>query len=298
MNGAIEIMNHEASYGAIPTTEDLLDKAGNEEDRTNRKLRKLRQWSLMAGVCYLITIVCGMAAELGMRGTLIDLSSPSTTAENIRQNPALLRQGFVLDLIRSCADTIVSILFGFILVDAGASPVLSLSSVAFRFLQQAVIACNLLHMFAASLLLDLSLNPPFPAASAIDALAIYNDHDDNRRSHAGVGTDPSESLAFLFLLLHKYGHLLALVFWGVSMILLGVVILMHGIFPRWLGGIIALAGIGYILDSGLYFLGTGYSGEATALLMPPVMVSELGLTGWLLFGTPSLADDAFFKKKN
>jgi hypothetical protein len=32
--------------------------------------------------------------------------------------------------------------------------------------------------------------------------------------------------------------------------------------------------------------------------MLPALVSELGLTGWLLFGTPSLADDAFFKKEN
>jgi hypothetical protein len=293
MNGAIEIMNHEASYGAIPKTEDRLDKAGNEQDRTKMKQRKLRRWSIIAGVCYLISIVCGMTAELGIRGNLLDFSSPSTTAENIRQNTALFRQGFVLDLIRSCADIVVSILFGFILVESGANPVLSLISVAFRFLQQAIVACNLLHMFAASLLLDVSLNPPFPAASAIDALAsTYSNNGDEV-----AGTDPAESLAFLFLLLHKYGHLLALVFLGVSMILLGVVILMDGIYPRWLGGSIGLAGFGYVLDSGLYFLGMGYNGEATALYMFPAMVSEFGLTGWLLFCSPSLADHAFCKKE-
>jgi hypothetical protein len=290
-------MNNEASYGAISTTEDRMDKADNEQDRTTTKLRKLRRWSLIAGVCYLIIIVCGMTAELGIRVKLLDFSSPSTTAESIRENPALLLQGFVLDLIRSFADIVVSILFGFILVESGANPVLSLSSVAFRFLQQAVIACNLLHMFAASLLLDLSLNPPFPAASATDALAIYNDNDSNRSDEL-AGTDPAESLAFLFLLLHKYGNLLALVFLGISMILLGVVILIHGVFPRWLGGIIALAGFGYVLDSGLYFLGTGYNGEATALLMLPAVVSELGLTGWLLLCSPSLADPAFYNKEN
>ena len=113
-----------------------------------------------------------------------------------------------------------------------------------------------------------------------------------------AGTDPAESLAFLFLLLHKYGHLLALVFLGVSMILLGVVILIHGVFPRLLGGIIALAGFGYVLDSSLYFLGTGYNGEATALLMLPAAVSELGLTGWLLLCSPSLLDHAFYNKEN
>jgi hypothetical protein len=192
MNGAIEIMNNEASYGAIPTTEkDRMEKADNEQDRTTTKLRKLRRWSLIAGVCYLIIIVCGMTAELGIRVKLLDFSSPSTTAESIRENPALLRQGFVLDLIRSCADIVVSILFGFILVESGANPVLSLSSVAFRFLQQAVIACNLLHMFAASLLLDLSLNPPFPAASATDALAIYNDHINSNSSDEPAGTGPA-----------------------------------------------------------------------------------------------------------
>ena len=122
----------EASYGAIPTTdEDRLDKAGNEQDRTSTKMRRLRRWSLIAGVCYLISIVCGMTAELGIRGNLLDFSSPSNTAENIRENPALLREGFVLDLIKTCANIVVSILFAFILVESGANPVLSLSSVAF-----------------------------------------------------------------------------------------------------------------------------------------------------------------------
>lgn len=298
-NGAIEIMNNEESYGAIPTTEDPSDKAGNgQDDRATTKLRKIRRWSLSAGVCYLIIIVCGMTAELGIRGNLLDFSSPSTTAENIRQNPALLRQAFVLDLIVSCADVVISILFSFILVESGANPVLSLSSVAFRLLQDAVIACNLLHMFAASLLLDLSLNPPFPAASAIDALAsIYNDNED-KRSDELTGTDPAESLAFYFLLLHKYGNLLALVFLGVSMILLGIVVLMHGVFPRWWGGIVALAGFGYVLDSGLYFLIMGYNGEATALLMLPALVSESGVMAWLLFCSPSLADHALYNKQS
>jgi hypothetical protein len=50
MNGAIEIMDHqEASYGAIPTSEDALvvvakDKDDEEQqDRTSTKLIKLRQ---------------------------------------------------------------------------------------------------------------------------------------------------------------------------------------------------------------------------------------------------------------
>jgi hypothetical protein len=226
-----------------------------------------------------------MTAELGIRGNLFDFASPSTTADNIRQNPALLRQGLVLDLISSCADIFVSILLYFILVESGANPVLTVSSVAFRFLQQAVIACNLLHMFAASLFLDLALNPPFPAAAAIDALSLTN-----------AGTDPAESLAFYFLLLYKYGHLLALVFFGVSMILLGLVILMHGVFPRWLGLIVSLAGSGYILDSFLFFLVAGYNGEATTFLILPALISEFGLTCWLLFCSPSLADYSYYKK--
>jgi hypothetical protein len=81
------------------------------------------------------------------------------------------------------------------------------------------------------------------------------------------------------------------------MIVLGVIILTDGIFPRLLGGSIALAGLVRVLDSGLYFLGMGYNGEATVLTMLPALISQFGLTGWLLFCSPSLADNAFCKKE-
>ena len=274
------------SYGSVPMQE------GEEEDQSSsasptplewgielsaRNIpTRLRRWGRLTGILYCVIIVCGFAAELGVRGAMIDYEDPDATAQRIRANPARFRQGLLLDVLMSISDVFVSILLALILLSAGASPVLSIASSLFRFLQQAVIATNLLHMFAASLLLDRGLHPTMPVASIIDDASSSN-------------LDIAAKWAFFFLYMHKYGYLLALVFFGISMFLLGVIIVREGVFPHWLGVAIVAAGCGYVLDSLLYFLVGSYDGQATGILMLPVLVAEFGLAAVLLTGTPQRA---------
>lgn len=248
----------------------------------------LRQWGFLTGCLYCVIIVCGFAAELGVRGTMIDYEDSAATAALIRANPVRLRRGLLLDVTMSCADIFVSVLLAFILLLAGASPILTIASSVFRLLQQAVIAANLLHMFAASLLLDKSLHPTMPVSSIMDSLSI----DGSTSAGGGAGdaaNDVSADLAFFFLYLHKYGYLLALIFFGISMLLLGIIILKHGIFPHWMGWAISLAGVGYIMDSLLYFMLGSYNGKATSVLMLPVLVAEFALAGFLVLRSPQKA---------
>lgn len=64
------------------------------------------------------------------------------------------------------------------------------------------------------------------------------------------------------------------------------IILKCGVFPHWLGLLICLAGLGYIVDSFCYFVMADYFGDYTKYLMIPALVSEISFTGWLLCCRP------------
>eukprot|EP00934_Nitzschia_sp_Nitz4_P000809 Nitzschia sp. Nitz4//scaffold46_size129759//125322//126406//NITZ4_003528-RA/size129759-augustus-gene-0.15-mRNA-1//1//CDS//3329552676//809//frame0 len=268
------------NYGSTQETQSAsLNTPTSGDPKT---LAKLRTWGLISGLGYVIIIVCGIVAEVGIRDKLIDFDSPEDTVENIINKPMALRWSMMLEMTMASADIVVSILFAFILVSAGANPILSLASSAFRFMQQAIITGNLMNLFAASILVDPNFDQHIPIATIIGAISGANEDADN-------STNAAESLAFFFLTLHKYGYLLALLFFGLSLVTLGMVIVGYGVFPKCLGWTLLLAGICYLLDSLLYFLLDSYQGQASNYLMIPVFIAEFALTGWLLFKAPQLS---------
>lgn len=230
---------------------------------------KLRTWGFWAGLCYCVIILCGITAEMGIRDQLVDFNDATTTAQNIQESITSFRLCIILDFIMLCADVTVCVLFTFILISTGANPVVSALSVLFRFMQQVIIGGNLLNLIAVSILLDPGLHPALPVNSVLLA----------------ANQDPSV-WAFFFLSLHKYGYLLALILFGISMILLGGIVLRYGILPKSLGVVIGLAGIGYCTDSLLFFLRAGYDGGLSSFLMIPAFVGEFWMTGYLLFYPP------------
>jgi hypothetical protein len=103
------------------------------------------------------------------------------------------------------------------------------------------------------------------------------------------------------------GFLLALVIFGVHLATLGFLLYRSRYVPRMLGILVVAAGVGYILDSLATFFVPGHGGLASAVLVAPALVGELGLTVWLLvkgvdvrrgkattdsFGAPSTSVDA------
>mmetsp|Transcript_15473 Transcript_15473/g.24275 ORF Transcript_15473/g.24275 Transcript_15473/m.24275 type:complete len:273 (-) Transcript_15473:172-990(-) len=271
------------NYGSTTEEGTILPNGGaataTSPEQQAETEKKLRRWGLSTGLLYVVIIVCGIVAEVGIRGKVIDFSSIEQTAENIRSNPKSLRYSLMLDVIMGCSDVFVSILLGFILVTAGVDPILSIASSGFRYLQQAVIACCLMFLFAASMLLDENMDAIIGVGTAIESL-----------SSGEQGVDAAESLAFFFLAMHKYGYLLALFFFGVSLFILGLLIVQRGVFPKFFGWAILLAGLGYIIDTFLYMLRTGYNGEISDYLMIPVFIAEFGFTGWLIMRAPQMAN--------
>jgi hypothetical protein len=81
-----------------------------------------------------------------------------------------------------------------------------------------------------------------------------------------LGPDATAGLVGLFLFLHNYGLAVNQVFWGLWLFPIGMLVRRSGLFPRWLGIPLYLAGAGYVINS----FGT--------LLLPPSLrwITDLG----------------------
>ena len=135
----------------------------------------------LAGLLYLVIIVAGLGAELGLRAPLIDLSDAVGTATAILAAPGQFRLAIAADLVMALCDTGLAILL--YMIFRIASPGFALSAMVFRLIQTVLIAANLMVLQAAWLLI-----------SDANGLAYAN------------------ALALILLDLHGHGYDLGLVF--------------------------------------------------------------------------------------
>lgn len=216
---------------------------------------RMRPIARLAGVLYLIIIICGIASEVGIRSGLIVAGDAAATATNIRSATGLFRMSLVLDSIMLMADVAIAVLLYWLLASAG--QLLSLTAAAFRLIQASLIGVSLLVYFGAFLLLTGS--------------AVPN----------GFESGQVESLALLFLDMHGHGYDLGLVFFAVSNVLLGVLVIRSALFPDILGyGLIAAAAV-YLAGSSVRFLAPAYLSVVEPAYIVP-LVAELAFGLWLL----------------
>ncbi|MHA6324989.1 DUF4386 domain-containing protein [Roseivivax sp. CAU 1753] len=202
-----------------------------------------------AGLLYLVIIVTGLGAELGLRASLIDLDDAAATAEAILGAPGLFRASLAADLIMALADAGLAILL--YLMFRAAAPALALSAMVFRLIQTALIAANLMTMQTAWLLLD---------------------------GAADIPVDHARSLARVFLELHGQGYDLGLVFFGVNSLIMGHLVWRSGLFARAFGLGLVAAGLVYLIGSGLRFLAP----DLSALFMPAYGITILAESAFCL----------------
>ena len=196
-----------------------------------------------AGLLYLVIIVFGLFAEVGVRGSLVVHGDAAATAANVLDSEWLFRAGFAADLVVFLCDVALAIVLYRLF--APVDRTLSMLAAAFRLTQTAIIGLNLLNMFVALLILR---DPAQP-----------------------------DSLAMVFLDAHRYGYLLGLMFFGVSTAIIGVLVARSHHFPSLLAALLGLAGLGYLTDSLMFFLIPDYEGAVSAAVLAPALVGELWL---------------------
>lgn len=177
----------------------------------------------VAGVCYLITIVAGVFAELFVRGAVLVPDDAAATAANITSHALLYRLGLGADLVMLIAYTAVTVLL-YVLLEP-VSRVLSLLAAFFSLIGIATLAVNSLTHVAPMLLLGGA-----PDLKAFDAKQL-------------------QALALFALKLHGRGYNIAGVFFGCYCVLIGWLAFRSGFFPRIVGVLMAAGGVSYLLSS-------------------------------------------------
>jgi len=209
-----------------------------------------------AGFLYLIIIVFGIFSEVFIRGSLIVEGDATATAANILAAEGLFRFGFAADLIMLLSDVAIAILFYVLLKQV--SKTLALMAAAFRLTQAAILGFDVLNYYASFLLVN------------------------------GVGYEKSfnpdqlNTMALFFLDLHSHGYDLGLIFFGLSSLVLGYLIIKSSYFPSILGYGIIAAGAVYLAGSFTLFLFPDYIYYIEPVYIIP-LVAETSFCLWLIF---------------
>jgi len=209
-----------------------------------------------AGFFYLITVVTGMFAEIGVRGKLIVRNDATATAHNIMTSEALYRWGFAADIIGGVCYVVVTLLLYELL-----RPVSRSLSLLAAFFSLVGIAIGCLAALG-------HLAPVFLLANA-HYLAPFT-------------TQQLQSLALLSLKLHAQGYLIALVFFGIYEVLLGYLIFRSTFLPKTLGVLMALAGLAFLSNSFIGFISPPLANRVSDLVLPVDALGEISLMLWLL----------------
>ena len=207
----------------------------------------------LCGLAYLIIIVCGITAEFLIRGPITVSGDTAATAANLLAHSGLFRAGILLEVIMAFADIAVVALFLVLLWPV--NRLLALAAALFHLIQTAILGANLITSLAALAVLTGAPSAAFEQ-SKLEALSAF------------------------FFSLHGQGYSLALFFFGVNCILLGVLVIRSLFLPSLIGTLMIAAGASYLITSTVRFIAPDNYGTVMPLLAI-CLVSELSIALWL-----------------
>ena len=213
----------------------------------------VQTYARIAGALFLITIVAGGFGEFYVPSTLIVSADATATANNIRASEWLFRLGFAGYLVEAMCDIGLTLVLYVLLRRVHEE--LALLAAFFRLVSTAVFAAAELFYFAATFILG--------GAAYLKTFS----------------PDQLNALALLSLKLYGYGGGIFMVFYGIPSILLGYLMFRSGYFPRILGALMALGGLGFVVRNFLLVLAPAW---ASSLLLLPMTLAVLPMTVWLL----------------
>ena len=224
--------------------------------KANKKISRI------AGLLYLVTIITGIFGQY-VRSALITYGDAAATASNIMASESLFRIGFMSDLTMITCYFFVAYVLYMILKPVNKN--IALLFVLFTLGSVSVLFINTLNQFAALVLL-----------SSTDYLTVF-------------GADQLNALVMLFLNLHKYGYIIAQIFFGLWLLPLGYLIFKSGYFPKVLGILVMIACFGHLLEFFQVFLLPSYEVIAYPGLVA-AMIGEFSLMFWLLIKGAKIPD--------
>src|SRR5712692_4507116 len=213
----------------------------------------VQRYARIAGVLFLLSMVAGGFGEAYVPSKLIVSGDAAATVANLRNFDLLYRLGFASFLIESLCDiTLVLILYALL---KPVSKELSLLAAFFGLIGTALFAFAELFYFAPPLILG--------------------------RAYLNTFTpDQLNSLALLSLKFYGYAGMIFTAYYGIAWIVRSYLIFRSGYLPKFLGVLMAIGGVGFVVRNFLLILAPAYASDVLLMLMFP---GGLIMTVWLLW---------------
>jgi hypothetical protein len=215
----------------------------------------LRSQARIAGFLYVIVIVFGAFAELGVRGRLVVPGDPAATAQNILSHQTLYRLGFAAEVFYLVCNVPLTVIFyGLFKV---VNQKVALLQAIFGLVSTAVEAVSLLAHYEPIVILG--------GASYLNAFTPAQ----------------LQAAAYLSIRLFEGGFAICLVFFGFDCFALAYLIVNSTFFPRLIGVALAIEGLAYLLNSFALFLAPAWQSRIFPFLTVTAL-AEVALALWLL----------------
>ncbi|HEU4602113.1 MAG TPA: DUF4386 domain-containing protein [Steroidobacteraceae bacterium] len=216
-----------------------------------------QRYARIGGALYLAIILLGMFAQGFVRGTLVVPDDAAATAHNIMASQSLWSIGAAANLIVVLCAVPVALIEYVLLRPVD------------RTLAQLALLLNLVSLGVESVS-KVFFIAVLPALQNGDRLADF-------------GFGHAEGVAHLVLTWHDISFNIALIFFGLTCLVNGLLIFKSEYFPRVLGVLMQIAGVCYLIAcfSALFAPATVNLLYPTILI--PCLVGELSLCLWLLF---------------
>jgi len=213
-------------------------------------------YARMGGVLYLITIMVGIFNEAYVKGRIVVPGDVTATAANLRSMESLWRIGIAGQMLMViCTVTLTLVLYVLL---KPVSKNLALLATFFSLVATAVDSSYLLHLVEAL----------FPLGKAGYLKAFT--------------PDQLSVTASLSLKSHAMGHGIGLLFFGPFFLAAGYLIFRSNYFPRAIGILYQIAGVGYMTNGFVHILAPGFAAQIFSVIVIPVFVGEASFCIWLL----------------
>jgi hypothetical protein len=215
--------------------------------------QQARRLAATAGVLVTISIFAGGFAEVYVPGKLLVVSDPIATAKNVAASAQLFRLSFLVYLVEAVCDVTLTLIF-YVLLRL-VSSTLSLLAAFFGIISTATFATSELFYFIAS----------------VPVL------DEAVQKHL----TPGEGSLFIYasLTLYGYGGTVFMVFYGIATALRGYLFYRSIYFPKWLGVLLLLAGLGFIVKNVIAVALPQFDSD---FLLAPMFAAMIALAALLL----------------
>jgi hypothetical protein len=219
-------------------------------------MKSIQRNARLAGVLYLIITIAAIVAHMYVPTTLIVPGDATATVDNISNSEMLFRFGGIgSELIVLLSEVILAVLLYVLLKPVNKT--LSLVAAVSRLIMTTIHGFNLINYFFVLIIMG--------GAGFL----------------SGFDAGQLNSLAMLFLEAHSFGFTIGIAFLVIHVFVLGYLIYKSGYFPKIIGILFIIAGLGYLIDSFFLLLIPSYTTTPIYIAIP-IAIAELVFPVWLL----------------